>query len=162
MKRISHRVHDCADLRRDARQGQHIRRRHHDVFGKRAVAVDADDARVLADMAVARAALEAMPADDVSFGGDELTDPQARDAIPEPLNLTGELVTHHDGRLDATLRPRIPIGDVEIGAADAGMPDGDQHFAGARGRLGHGLHGQSGRALFLHDGLHVLGIRDWD
>ena len=44
-----------------------VGRRHRDVLGEAAVAVDADDLRVRADVRVARAAEQAASVDDVSF-----------------------------------------------------------------------------------------------
>src|SRR5688572_31694792 len=52
-------------------------------------------------------------------------------------------------------RSRVPVGDVQVGTADARVPDGDQHLARPRRRLGNGLHGQTGGALFLRSEEHT-------
>src|SRR6185436_15776959 len=57
-------------------------------------------------------------------------------------------------RLYPPLSPGIPVRDVEVGAADAGMPNRDQHFARPRSRLGDGFHGQARGAAFFDDRLH--------
>src|SRR2546422_3511469 len=132
----------------------HVGLGHHDVLRERTVAIDADDARVSADVAVAGAALQAVTADDMPLGGDELAGSELRHAVAARFDLSRELVADDDWRLDAALRPRVPVGDVQVRAADAGVPYRDQDFAGAGRRLGHGLHGQTGRALFLDDRLH--------
>src|SRR5262249_39621308 len=124
-----------------------------------AVPVDADDARVATDVAIAGAALEAMPAHDVPLSGDLLANAQPRDAVAQSLDLSGELVTDDEWRLEAALSPMIPIGDMQIRAAHAGVPHGDQPFPRSRNRLRDGLHGQAGRAFFFDDRLHELG--DW-
>jgi len=164
VERVPHRVHDRPDFGGDGSsiERQHIGRGHRDVLGEGAVAIDADDARVLADVTVAGAALETVTADDVAFGGDEVTRTEPRHAVTNRLDFSGEFVTDDDRRFDAPLCPRIPVGDVQVGPAHPRMADGDQHFAGARRRLGHRLHGQTGRALFLDNCLHGLGsgIRD--
>src|SRR5207302_761997 len=40
-------------------------------------------------------------------------------------DLPGEFVTHHQRRLDAALRPRVPVGDVDVRAAHPGVPHRD-------------------------------------
>src|SRR5207237_9049610 len=92
-----------------------VGRGHGDGFGERAVPIHANDARVLADVAVARAALEAVTADDVALGGDEMTRSQSRHAVTDRLDLSSEFVPDHERRVDAALRPRAPAGDVVKG-----------------------------------------------
>ena len=157
VERVPHRVHDRADFGGDVSpvERQHIGRGHHDVLRKRPVAIDADDARVLADVAVAGAALEAVPADDVTLGGDEVARAESRDAVTDRLDLPGKFVAHDDRRLDAALGPWVPVGDVEVGAADPGVPNGDQDFTRTGGWLGDGRNLQARAAAGLHNGLHV-------
>ena len=65
---VAHRVHDGADLGGDAVQLHHVRGRHRDVLGERAVAIHADDLGAPAEVGVAQPALQAVAADDVAFG----------------------------------------------------------------------------------------------
>jgi len=64
-------------------------------------------------------------------------------------------VADDEGRLDATLRPGIPVVDVHVGAADGGGLDFDQHLVGADLRDVHGDHFQARGGTGLADGLHL-------
>ena len=165
VKRIPNRIHDRADLGGNARERQHVGSGHHDVLGERAVAIDADDSRVPANVAITGAALQAVPAHDVSLGGDQLADAQSRDPVAQTLDLAGELVTDDERRLETPLCPMIPIRDVQVGPADTRVPHGDQDFTGAGRGFRHRFHGQTGRAFFLDDRLHEnreVGNGEWD
>ena len=61
------------------------------------------------------------------------------DPVSHRDDLAGEFVPDHERRLEATLGPGVPIGDVQVGAADPGVTHRDEHFAGARARLGDAL-----------------------
>ena len=77
-----HRVHGVAERIEDRRALVGNRRveppdvilRHRDVLGERAVAIDADDLHVLADMRLAGAAEPAREVGDVTFGGHSIAD----------------------------------------------------------------------------------------
>src|SRR5437773_1864169 len=101
------------------------------------------------------APIAAATATDLAFGGDEVTRPEPRDAVTDRLDLAGEFVAHDDRRLDAPLRPRVPVGDVQVCAADARVAHRDQYFAGARGWLRNGRDLQPRGAARLNNGLHV-------
>ena len=101
-----------------------------------------------------------MTADDVALGGDEVTRSESGDAVTDRLDLAGKFVPDHEGRVDAALRPSVPVGDMEIGAAHARVAHGDEDLAGSWDRLGDVLHGQAGRAFFLDDRLH--GLSEWE
>jgi hypothetical protein len=148
---VAHRIHDGADLGRDALQRKDIAGRHRDELGERAVAVHPDDPGILADVTVAGAALQAVAAHDVSFRGHDLPHRQTHHAVSHRHDLSGEFVADHERGMDPPLRPRIPIGDVQIGAADARVADRDQP---ARSRDHFALWcGQAWRAHVV-DGLH--------
>src|SRR5439155_22195988 len=104
------------------------RRRYGDVAGERAVAVDAEDARALAHVRVAGAALEAHAAGDVALRGDVVADRDVPDELPALDDGAGELVAKRERRDDPALRPRVPPVDVQVGAADARGLDLDQHL----------------------------------
>src|SRR5207249_9872168 len=126
---------------------------------ERPVQVHADDARVAADVAVSGAALHAVPAHDVTLGGDELPALELGNAVAHRDDLARELVTDHQRRLKAALRPSIPIGDVQVSAAHTGVADRDEHFARSGGRLGDGGDFDTGGALLLDDRLLVISGR---
>jgi hypothetical protein len=53
------------------------------------------------------------------FAGDTLADLQALHAAAERGDLAHELVADHHRHRDGGLRPRVPVMDVQVGAADA-------------------------------------------
>ncbi len=77
----------------------------------------------------------AVPAHDVTFRGDGLTDPHVRFDVRADLDhLTGKLVSEHEGGGNPALRPRIPLGDVQVGPAHARVLHADQDVVGATRR----------------------------
>src|SRR3954470_17069270 len=63
----------------------------------------------------------------VALAADDLPGLEVGDVAADLDDLADELVTDDERRLDRPRRPRIPRLDVEIGAADAGLADPDQH-----------------------------------
>ena len=59
------------------------------------------------------------------------------------------------GGLHAALRPRVPVVDVHVGAADAGASHADQNFIVSNRRLGNVLQHESGRRCRLHQRFHA-------
>src|SRR6185437_4823350 len=111
------------------------RRRHRDVFGEAAVAVDADDLRVRTDVGVAGATEEAASVDDVPFGGHTIALVYVGHEAADLHDIAGELVADDDRWFDAALRPGVPAVDVDVGAADTGAPDANQDFVVSDRRL---------------------------
>ena len=75
-------------------------------------------------------------------------------------DLAGIFVADRHRRRDRLLRPLVPVEDMDVGAADAGLVDLDQHVV--RPDLGHRLvAAATGRArrLCLDQGLHALLLR---
>jgi len=121
MDRVPERFHDARDLERDVGgRAPGVDRRHRDELGEAAVHVDAQDAGVLAHVAVAGAARHAVPADDVALARDALAGLDLGDLGATLDHLADELVTERDRGLDPSLRPAVPLEDVEVGAAHAG------------------------------------------
>ena len=86
---------------------------------------------------VARAALQAVAADDVPLGGHQVAHrEQARGRrVPAQLHdLARELVPDHHRRLEPVAGPAVPLPDVQVGAADAGVVHPDQDVVRAEGR----------------------------
>ena len=103
------------------------------------------------------AALQAVAADDVAFGGDQIAGGQqpGRRRLPAQLDdLAGELVTDDDRRLEAAAGPAVPLPDVEVGAADAGMVDADEHVARSAGGDGQLPQDHAGAGAFLDESAH--------
>ena len=94
---------------------------------------DAD--RRPAQVAVAGAAVAAVPAHDVALAGDPGSGLDVVDLCTDGLDDADELVADDDGRAHVLLRPFVPVVDVQIGAADRRVGHPDQHVR----RTGHRL-----------------------
>ena len=102
-----------------------VRDRQDDLLGERAVALDAEADRVRAEVPAAGPAVAAAAADDVALAADDVAGREVADVAADLEHLADELVADDERRLDRLLGPRIPVGDVEVGAADAGLVDAD-------------------------------------
>src|SRR5207244_2821182 len=123
-------------------------------FGEGSCPVDSEPDRVRAEMAPAGHAVAAAAADDVSFAGDDVARSEVADVASDGGDLADELVAndHRDG--DRGLRPRIPVIDVEVGAADPGLRDPDEHIVDADLRDWHFLEAYPWPRCRLNEGLH--------
>ena len=131
--------------------------RHGHVFGEGAVAVDADADRVRAQVLATGTAVSAMAADDMAFGGDAITNAVAGDGRTQLDDAANKLVADDQPRLDRPLAPLIPLVDVQVGAADRGLFQLDQHLVGADLRHRYGFHPDTGTGFALDQRLHHLG-----
>src|SRR6185312_921309 len=122
---------------------------HGHVLGERTVAVHADADGVRAQVLAAGAAVAAVAAHDVAFGGDAVADLVAGDTGADLHDAADELVADGEARLDRALGPFVPLVDVQVGAADRGLLQLDQHLI--RADLGH-------RHLFHPDALFGLAL----
>jgi hypothetical protein len=129
---IAQRIEDGADLVIDLVGQRHdVERRNPDVLGKGARQVDADALGIGIEMILAAAAGPARHADDVAFARDPLADPDVADVGADLGDLAGIFVAgdhRHRHRLPC---PLVPVVDVHVGAADAGLPDPHQYVVGA-------------------------------
>ena len=136
---VADRVHDGTDLGGDPVELHHVRDRHGDVVGEGAVAVDPDDRRPDTEMTVAGATWNTVAADDVPFGGDQVTDGEQSFGArftPKFDDLAGKLMTDGDRWSQSVGRPAVPLPDVKVGAAHAGMMDADEHVSRTTDRSG--------------------------
>src|SRR5450759_965247 len=155
MRRVTEGVEDRGDARRDGvRDVPRVGRREREVLREAAVPVHADSDRVGAQEAPPSAAAAAEAADDVSLAGDALVDAEAADAFADLRHVPHELVPEDLRRTDGALRPRVPVPDVHIGAADGDLLDADQQIAGADPRNGHLFERGTGSRRGLHQSLH--------
>ena len=83
-------------------------------------ALHADAVRVRAEMAAPGHAVAAAPADDVALAADEVADLEVADVRADLDDLADELVPDHQRHRNRPLRPRVPVVDVQVGAADPG------------------------------------------
>ena len=128
-----------------------------DVIGERTWTRDADAGVVVAELAAATLAVTAVAAGDVTLTRHPLTDLEAGHCGTDRGDLAHELVAHHHRGRHGGLRPRIPVVDVQVGAADGGLVHTDQHVAITRDGHRHLLEPQPRRRLGLHERLHVTG-----
>ncbi|MNX93993.1 hypothetical protein D3C86_1262080 [compost metagenome] len=153
---VAERVQDRADLIGDVvGQLDDVEGRGHHELGEGALTVHADAARVGVQVEVTGAGGFRVQVDDVTLGRDALADLQAAiHVLADGDDLAGELVAGDHGHRDVLLGPLVPVPDVDVGAADGGAVDADQHVLVARHRdrgvdqlkadvglgLGQGLH----------------------
>ena len=129
---VEDRGHVQVDARRvlpDVRHGQR------DELGERARAVDADALGVRAEVPAAGHAVAAATAHEVALAADEVTGREVVDVRSDLDDLAHELVADDHRHRDRALRPGVPGADVQVGAADAGALDADQHVVDADLRL---------------------------
>ncbi len=131
-----------------------IRFRNHHVFGERPIGVDADDLHLLADVRFARAALQAFAAGDVHFGGNKIAFLHARNFVAERGHLAAKFMPRNQRRMNAVLRPAIPVVNVQIGSADRGYLHLDQYIAAPEGRNLYLADVRSGRCFRFDDRQH--------
>ena len=118
----------------------HVGGRHRDVLGEAAGPVDADPLRIAAQVAAAGAAVAAVAAGDVALAGDAVADLEALHLGADLGDRADELVADGHRHRDRGLGPLVPVGDVEVGAADAGVVDLDEDVGRTAGRLRHVAH----------------------
>src|SRR5271165_3946496 len=94
-------------------------------------------------MTASGSAVAAMPAGDVPFAGDAIAGFDSAHFAAHLDDFARVLVTHGHGYGHGFLRPRVPVVDVHVGAANGGAVHLDQHVVVADRRLGHILHPDS-------------------
>ncbi|MNV67909.1 hypothetical protein D3C71_1607270 [compost metagenome] len=97
-----------------------------------------------------------MAADDVAFGRYALADFIAGHARADLGDAADELVADGQARLDGALAPLVPQVDVQVGAADGGLLELDEHFVGTGRRYRHLFHPDALGRFALHQRLHRL------
>ena len=154
--RVAERIEDRAELVVDVVGQRHdVERRHAHVFGESAGDVDADAARLGIEMVAPAARGAALHADHVALARHALADLEAPDVGAELGDLARIFVADRHRRRDRLLRPFVPVEDVHVGAADAGLVDLHQHVVGAD--LGDRLlfEPEARLRLFLDEGAHA-------
>ena len=98
-----------------------IRARHRDIFGEAAGPIHADAFRVRAKMTPPGETVAAMTTNDVAFGGDDFAWRKIVDSAADSIDHADEFMTDHHRHRDRLLRPRIPVVNMNVGAADRGL-----------------------------------------
>src|SRR5262249_17801724 len=99
-------------------------------------AIHADADGVGAKMAASGEAVAATAADHVAFAADNFAGEEVVHVLAHFHDLADELVADDHRHGDRLLRPRIPLVDMQVRAADAGAVDADEHVVDAAGGLG--------------------------
>ncbi len=146
---------EAGDLQGHLRRVQpQVFRRHDDVVGPAAVAIHADNLRVLAKVRPAGAAGCAGVADDVALCRNIVPDLDLIHHLSNLDHMPAKFVPHDHRRLDAALRPRIPLVDVQVRPADGRGCNLDQHFPRPRFGNRHLHQLQARGTIGLDDGTH--------
>ena len=107
-------------------------------------------------MAAAGQAVPAAPTDDVALAGDHIADLQVGDVVAEGGHGPHELVPDGHGDRDDLLGPRVPVPNVDVGAADRRLVDLDQDVVDPDAGDRDLIQPQPRLPLLLHQGLHGL------
>jgi hypothetical protein len=102
----------------------------------------------------------AMPANDVTLTGDEIAGSEAAHVIAYPLDDPDIFVPNDHRHRDRFLRPRVPVVNVDVSAADRGFPDPDEYVVASDLRHRHFLQPQARLGTPFHQRLHRFAHRD--
>lgn len=107
-----------------------------------------------AEMPVAGAAVATQPARNVTLCRYAVADFVVVHTVTDLCDVTDELMTDHERRSNRALRPVIPVVYVQVGAADGGLVDLDQHLVGTYLGDGYLLHPDPGLRRAFDQRLH--------
>ena len=107
-----------------------------------------------AQMAPAGEAVAAAAADYVAFPADHVAREEIDDIGAHRFNPADELVADRHGHGNGLLRPLVPLVDVDIGAADAGLQYANQDVVDADLGRGNVFQPQAWLALTFDQSLH--------
>ena len=125
--------------------------------GRKGPVIDSRFTGRFSDVPAPRAAIAAMPADDVAFARDALADAKPAHLLAHRLDHADVFVADVHRHRDRLLRPLVPVVDVHVGAADRGLADADEHVVRADRGLGRLGHPDAGLALHLRKRPHCAG-----
>ena len=157
VNRIAERVEDCADLIVDLIGQRHdIEGGQAQILGEGALFVDADPTSCRVQMELPGPALPRLLADQMPLAGTALSDGQPLDIAPDLHDLAGEFVARDKAQRNRPRRPVVPVPDMDVGAADAGLADADQHVIRPDLRHRAMVQPKPGSRLRLCQRLHVV------
>ena len=105
-------------------------------------------------MTTAGKAVAAAPAGHVSFAADNVAGMEVVHVRADFDNLSNEFMPDHHRHRNRLLRPLVPVVDMDVGAADAGVAHADEHIVDAILRFGNILQPQAALAAALRQCLH--------
>src|SRR4051794_16604306 len=135
-----------------------VRHRQRDEFCKSAGAVYSNAFCVRTEMAAAREAISAAAANHMPFPANNLANVKIGDVGAGLHYFTNELMTNHHGHRNGFPRPFIPFENVNVGAANSGAVNANQHVVDADGGLRNIFQPQSRLALALGQRLHWFNV----
>jgi hypothetical protein len=106
-----------------------------DVLGKTARPVHAHALRLRAQVPSACKAVAAAPADHVALAADNVAGVEVVYVGANSGNLADEFMANYHGHRDGALGPFVPLEDMHVSSADAGVADAHQHVIDADGRF---------------------------
>ena len=144
-------IHNGSHVVADARVEFHdVALGNAEVFGKRAVTVNAHADAVLANVLQAAAAIAAVAAGDVSLARHAVAHLDVAHACADFLHHAHIFVTDGHGRFDGLLAPFVPLINMEVGAANSRFLDFDEDIVHAHFGHGHILHPDALHRFFLY------------
>ena len=158
---VAQRIHDRADLGGDAVELDDVGRRHDDEIGERAIPIHSDDLGPPAEVAVAQAALQAVSADDMALGGNEIAHREQvvlRRFLAQLGDAARKLMADDDRRLKPVAGPAVPLPDVKVGSTDTGVMNLDQRLSRSTGGNRHVAENNAGTGGLFDQGAHGGGI----
>ncbi len=105
-----------------------VRRGYDNILGKRPVATAADADRTIAQVPSSRATITADAAGNMALSSHPIPNGIAGYARSDLDNLADKLMPDDPRCLNITLRPVVPVEDMQICAADAGLQNLYQYF----------------------------------
>src|SRR5262245_61221442 len=106
-------------------------------FSKSAAPIDANSHCVFAKMAATRQAIAPSAADYMPLRTDDYSRKEVLHIRTHLDDFADEFVSHNHRHRNRLLRPRVPLVNMQVSAANAGSVDTNEHIVDADGRLGH-------------------------
>jgi hypothetical protein len=128
-----------------------------DVFSECAIPVHTQDLGLRTHVGLTGAALEAVPAGDVAFGGYIVTYLDLLDEFSDGDHSAGEFMTDREGWMNSMAAPFIPFPDVEIGSAYACGFHLDEYVVRTRNRYRDIFDDETRTRFRFPDCLHFSG-----
>ena len=149
-------VENRGDVQVDARAVYpDVGHRQGNVLGEGARPIHADARRVGAEVASARHAVAAAPADHVALAGNDLPGVEVVDVVAHLDDFADEFVADHHRHRYCLRRPLVPLVDMQVGAADRCFLYLDQNVVEAGFRLRDVFHPDALAGFALDQCFHI-------
>jgi hypothetical protein len=159
---ITEGIEDGSDFERDAgRVLPDVGHGQDDEFGEGPIAINPNAHGVGAEVAASGKAVAAAAADDVAFAGDDGSNCKVFDVGADSDDFADELVADGEADGDSRGSPGVPLVDMEVGAADAGVEDANLYVVDADFGLGNVFEPEAAFCAAFYKCLHgeCLSIR---